>query len=106
MVGLACAGLTTFLIGYNRGMKTKQQGIITVGDTVIYRGNFGRGHEEIVKVTSMQLLEYPRDKMSIIEQDALWCSYAQIQENRIIFDLDNNKWCYAEQIVGRVDMVR
>ena len=87
-------------------MKTTQEQIISVGDTVVYRGNFGQGHEEIVKVINLELLEYPRDKHSIIDQLTESVTYTQIQENRVIFDLDNERWAYADQIVGKVDMVR
>ena len=106
MVGLAFAGLTTFLIGYNRGMKTKQQQIISVGDTVIYRGNFGKGHEEIVKVTGLSVLLKPRDKYSVIDEGIDSVTYGQVQENRVIFDFDNERWAYADQIVGKVDKVK
>lgn len=68
---------------------------VKIGDTVMWRGDFGRGKPEPVKVVGMELTETPRAKYGVSVDEALWSS---VKTNRVIFTLDNNKWAYGEQI--------
>ena len=76
---------------------------ISVGDLVMYRSNFGTGDLDRVKVTGLSVLLQPRDKYSVIDEDIDSVTYGQVQENRVIFMLDNNSWCYADQVDAKID---
>lgn len=69
--------------------------IIKIGDTITYRGCFGSGPEETVKVEGLTITQYPRDKYGDNVQEV---SVDLVKQNRVLFLLDNNHWCYSEQV--------
>jgi hypothetical protein len=70
--------------------------IINVGDTITYRGSFGAGLAKQAKVMGLTLTEEPRMKEG---QECLSVFVKDVKANRVVFDLDDNHWCYSEQIV-------
>ena len=68
---------------------------IKVGDDVVWRGGFGQDMPLSAMVEGMTLTEHPREKYGM-EVDKV--SVQNVQENRVVFDLDNGHWCYSEQI--------
>jgi len=70
-------------------------GILRIGDTVLWRGCFGTESEQPVKVKRMEVTATPRTKYGDEVESVAW---SVVRENRVILDLDNGHWCYAEQI--------
>lgn len=72
--------------------------IINVGDTVTYRGAFGRDLPKQAVVRGLTLTDEPRSKYG---QEVLSVGVDSVKANRVLFDLDDNHWCYSDQIVFR-----
>ena len=68
---------------------------IKVGDTVVWRGGFGMNMPLSVTVRGMTLTEHPREKYGTEVEEVY---KRDVRENRVLFDLDNDHWCYCEQI--------
>lgn len=68
---------------------------VKIGDTVNWKGCFGMDAPRAAKVVSMELTDYPRAKYGKVVNEV---TAEQIAENRVLFTLDNNHWCYSEQI--------
>lgn len=69
---------------------------IKVDDTVTYRPAWGMDAPVAVKVLGMEVTQFPREKYGK-EVDEV--SYGLVQQNRVLFTLDNGHWCYANQII-------
>jgi len=78
---------------YDVGMSNNS--IIKIGDTVKYRGLFGGPIKE-VKVEGLTLTQYPNDKYGT---DVSAVGIESVMANKVMFSLDDGKWCYAKQIV-------
>lgn len=68
---------------------------IKIGDTVEWRGAFGMQEPKPAKVIGMEVTEWPRDKYGETVEEADW---KLVQQNRVLFTLDNGHWAYSEQI--------
>ena len=69
--------------------------IVKIGDTVVWRGSWGQDAPKHVKVTGLTVTEFPREKDGISVDEAYWL---HVNQNRVIFDLDNGHWAYGSQI--------
>lgn len=67
--------------------------ILKVGDTVMWRGSWGRDVERPAKIIGMELCEAPRMKEGVVVRAADWNDKA-----RLVVDLDNGSWAYGFQI--------
>jgi hypothetical protein len=69
---------------------------IQVGDIVHYRPLWGAFAPVKVIVESMELTQFPREKYGdSVNEVSIGC----VEQNRVVFGLDNGHWCYASQIV-------
>ena len=68
---------------------------VKIGDKVIWRGGWGSDAPQEATVTGMEITEQPRSKYGEEATEAPWFL---VEENRVIFDLDNGHWAYGEQI--------
>lgn len=66
---------------------------LRVGDTVMWRGNFGSAPAIPAKVTDMERSHRPRDKYGQSVDEADWAD-----KDYIVVSLDNGHWAYGEQI--------
>ena len=68
--------------------------IVKVGDTVGWSGSFGRDVVKPAIVEQMEVTEVPRDKhgVRVNQVDA-----SLIEQNRVLFILDNGHWAYSDQ---------
>tara|TARA_A100001037_G_C14878945_1_gene513046 strand:- start:298 stop:543 length:246 start_codon:yes stop_codon:yes gene_type:complete len=68
---------------------------LQVGDKVLWRGGFGTHQPLVATVVGMAITEGPRQKYgaSVVAVD-----WTVVRANRVVFDLDNGHWAYAEQI--------
>lgn len=69
---------------------------INVGDVIQYRGGFGLDAPSQAKVTSLEVTQFPREKYG---EKVAQVSYGIVEQNRCLFSLDNNHWCYSDQVV-------
>jgi hypothetical protein len=70
--------------------------MIKINDTIKYRGSFGGGPIQTAKVVHMELTSHPRMKDGVSVQVV---GIDSVKANKVVFDLDNNKWCYSDQVV-------
>lgn len=70
--------------------------VLRIGDTVLWRGSFGREPAVPAVIENMQITDYPHSKYG---EDADEVPIQLVQENRVVFDLTNGHWCYSQQIV-------
>jgi hypothetical protein len=68
---------------------------VKVGDPVYWKGSFGMSPPKVVRVASMEITQYPRTKDGDPAGEVSWDI---VNENRVIFDLENGHWAYSEQI--------
>ena len=68
---------------------------VKVGDTVKWRGSFGKDAPKDAQIEGMTVTDIPRDKYGV-EVDEVDSSL--IEQNRVVFDLNNGHWAYSEQI--------
>jgi len=73
-----------------------------VGDTVLWRGFWGRDPEQPAKVVSMDVTSMPHEKYGVKVEA---CTVAEWEQDRVIFTLDNGHWAYAGQIRRATDPV-
>lgn len=66
---------------------------IKVGDSVIWRGGWGRDVPKEATITAIELCENEGDKYGMEVQEA----YAK-DKDRCCFTLDNGHWAYGHQI--------
>lgn len=69
--------------------------MITVGDKIMWRGGFGKDTPKVATVTGLELTREPREKYGLATQSVTW---ERVEENRVLFTLDNGHWCYGEQV--------
>jgi hypothetical protein len=69
---------------------------LKVGDKIMYRGSFGRGFPESVKIEGIELCE-EGEKYGVQVDEILWSL-----KDRCVFNLDNGKWAYGTQIDSRI----
>ena len=68
---------------------------IKIGDMITYRGGFGTESPKRVSVVGLTLTDTPRSKYGEdVREVARW----QIDDNRVLFSLDDGHWCYSEQV--------
>jgi len=72
-----------------------EDGILRVGDFVMWRGGFGRDEAQPAKVTSITITEEPREKYG---KDAAAVAWSIVEENRVTVGIDDTSWAYGEQI--------
>ena len=72
-------------------------GPIKIGDTIRYRGGFGLDRPSEAIITGLTVTDYPRDKYGA---EVPVVTRNQVLENRVVFSLSNNHWCYSEQVEG------
>jgi|TARA_Y100000310_G_C20526284_1_gene736210 hypothetical protein len=70
-------------------------GTVKIGDTVVWRGSWGRDAPVKAKVIAMDITEEVRSKYGEPVEEAPWFL---VKENRVIFHLDNERWAYGSQI--------
>lgn len=66
---------------------------IQVGDTVMWRGSFGREAAREAKVTSIEFCTYKREKYGTPVDSIRFAD-----KDYGLFILDNGHWAYGEQI--------
>jgi hypothetical protein len=72
---------------------------IKIGDKVIWRGHFGTDLPMQVTVKGLEVTDEPRGKYG---KDVDEVSTDLVEENRVVFDLENGCWAYSDQIdVGK-----
>ena len=69
--------------------------MLKVGDEVMWSGCFGMDEPQKVRVTGIEVTETPRTKYGEEVSEVDWDI---INQNRALISLNNNHWCYAEQI--------
>lgn len=69
--------------------------IVKVGDTVGWSGGFGSDVVKPAVVEQMEVTEVPRDKYGV-QVDQVDASL--VEQNRVLFILDNGHWAYSDQI--------
>jgi hypothetical protein len=69
--------------------------VLRVGDTVMWRGNFGRAAWQRATVIRIEETEHPRTKYGQDVAEILWSA---VRNNYACLDLDNGSWCYGEQV--------
>lgn len=67
--------------------------VIKVGSKIKYRGDFGEGNPTTAIVKRIERSEYKRDKYGEVVPEVPFS-----EREYCVFDLDNNHWCYGEQI--------
>lgn len=67
--------------------------MIRVGDTVIWRGSWGKDLPAPAKIVSMELCQHEREKYGIPVDEA-----HDIDKNRLVVSLDNGHWAYGVQL--------
>lgn len=68
---------------------------LKIGDTVSWRGGFGMEDPMPAIVIAMEVTDEPRDKYGSTVDEVDWHI---VEENRVVFTLDNGHWAYGEQI--------
>jgi hypothetical protein len=68
---------------------------LRVGDSVKWAGNWGCDNPETAVVTGMEVTALPREKYGTEVDEVDW---SQVDDNRVVFTLDNGHWAYSEQI--------
>jgi hypothetical protein len=80
---------------YVRAAVAPVPSVLRVGDTVLWRGNFGTAGAMRAKVVRIEETEYPRTKYGTEVSEILWSA---VRNNYACLDLDNGSWCYGEQV--------
>ena len=72
---------------------------VKIGDTVLWSGGFGTNVAKPVKVEAMEVTDEPREKYDGEDVDEV--DVELIEQNRVLFTLDNGTWAYSDQITVR-----
>lgn len=67
--------------------------LISVGDAVMWRGDWGNDLPQKAKIVHMELCAREREKYGIKVEKAYF-----VDKNRLMVVLDNDKWAYGFQI--------
>lgn len=70
-------------------------GKLKVGDTVMWRGAFGREPPMPAVIEDMQVTDRPREKYGDYVDEV---SLRLVRRGRVVFGLTNGHWCYSDQI--------
>ena len=76
-------------------MNREESETIKIGGAVVWRGSFGEGTPLCATVKGLTLTGNPREKYGIEVNEV---HKRDVRDNRVLFDLDNNHWCYSDQI--------
>ena len=68
---------------------------LKIGDTVSWRGSFGRDVPKDAEVREIIITEQPRTKYGESVDSVDW---KLVKENRVLVDFTNGFWAYGEQI--------
>jgi len=68
---------------------------IKIGDNVTWRGSWGTAPPMDAKITGIEITDAPEEKYGINVNEV---DLNTVRENRVVFRLDNNKWCYGFQV--------
>jgi len=68
---------------------------IKIGDNVTWRGSWGTAPPKNAKITGIEITDAPEEKYGINVNEV---DSNTVKENRVVFRLDNNKWCYGFQV--------
>lgn len=68
---------------------------LRVGDTVLWRGTWGRDRPKKAVVVGMEVTTYPREKDGYSVEEVGW---EVVREDRVVLDLGNGHWAYGSQI--------
>jgi hypothetical protein len=68
---------------------------VHVGDDLIYRPGFGDDLPTQVTIKAMTVTEIARDKYG---EDVHEVDYSLVQDNKVVFILNDNHWCYSDQV--------
>jgi hypothetical protein len=68
---------------------------LTIGDTVLCRGNFGTAAPRAVIVNAIEITDWPREKYGEPVDSAPW---ELVNANRVVVTLDNGHWAYGAQL--------
>jgi hypothetical protein len=66
-----------------------------VGDEIVYRPSWGSGVETVVRIESMEVTRYPREKYGHPADEV---DVGLVEENRVVMTLDNGHWAYSDQV--------
>ena len=69
--------------------------VVKIGDHIKWRGGFGDNIPLDAVIVGMEVTEQPRTKHG---EQVIEVNSDLIEQNRVLFDLDNGHWCYSEQI--------
>ena len=73
---------------------------VKVGDTIIYRPDFGLGKPTLAKVEAIELTDRPREKYGFPVNEV---PISIIKDNYATFILDNGRWMYSDQFIEVLD---
>ena len=68
---------------------------LSVGDTVMWSGGFGYHVKHPAVIKRMELCEVPNSKYGKNVESVTW---QDVEDELVIFDLENGSWAYSEQI--------
>ena len=74
-------------------MANKKKNVLTVGDTVIWKGGFGSDAKIDVKIVGIEHTKGGKYGDSV---DSI--PWSQVYDRNVCVDLDNGHWAYANQI--------
>ena len=71
------------------------EGKLKIGDSVIWRGAWGKEAPKQVKITSIEITNGSKSGMSVSEVE--W-NAIKLNPRNYAFDLDNEHWAYGYQL--------
>lgn len=74
----------------------KDTSTLRIGDTVIWRGGWGKQSPQEATISGLNLTACPLSKDTIESLDSV--AWSLVEENRVLVDLDNGHWAYGYQI--------
>jgi len=69
--------------------------MVRVGDKVTYTTRFGNGFLDEAAIVGLEVTGPPNSKSGERVCEAPW---ALVRANKVVFTLDNGRWCYSHQI--------
>lgn len=83
------------VIKASKGIVAAAEGMLSVGDTVLWRGSYGRGMEEPAKIESITLADQPGGSDGVEVQRVNW---SLVPEWVTVGLADNKGWAYGYQL--------
>ena len=71
---------------------------LKIGDTVVWRGGWGRSLPKEAVVVEIAVTERPHQKYGADVKEAQWVT---VREDRVVVGLDNGHWAYGYQIAPK-----